>query len=272
MTPAIEAADLSVCLEGNRILSDLTFAVHHAEFFILIGPNGSGKTTLMRTLAGLLPVSGSLRILGKPSSSYTGKEIARHIAYVPQQLPSDFPFTVEEVVLMGRAPHQGILGIAAKADLEIAYQAMTVASVAHLAGRRLNRLSGGELQRVFIARALCQEPEIILLDEPTSFLDMGHQIRVLDLLERLKQEKGMTVVMISHDINLAAMYGDRLALMKGGRFESIGKAGEVLTFDTIENVYDCCVLVDQNPMGDFPRVVPVPGRILSLHRRLINGK
>jgi iron complex transport system ATP-binding protein len=187
------------------------------------------------------------------------------MAFVPQQIPAEFPFTVQEVVLMGRSPHQGILGIEKDEDRIIAQQAMSFTHTAHLAGRHLNWLSGGELQRVFIARAICQEPEIILLDEPTAFLDLAHQTQVMDLLEKLKKDKGVTVIMVSHDINLAAMYGDRLLLMKEGKVVRLGKPDEVLTFSTLEEAYGCVVLVDQSPLGDFPRVMPVPRRMLVNH-------
>lgn len=200
--------------------------------------------------------------MGKPVADYRGRELARRVGFVPQHPVTDIPFTVHEVVLMGRSPRQGILGLTDDADLAVSQRAMRFTDVAHLADRRLEHLSGGELQRVFIARALCQEPEILLLDEPTSFLDMAHQIQVMDILERLKTDDGVTVVMISHDINLAAMYGDRLLLMTEGRAAAVGSPDEVLTYGHLERAYGCRVVVDRNPMGNFPRVTPAPGRIL----------
>jgi iron complex transport system ATP-binding protein len=266
MTTAIEALNVSFSYEKTSILHAVSFAVQTGEFFIMIGPNGSGKTTLMKILAGILPTRGMLQVDGRPMEAFSGKDLARHIAFVPQQLPADFPFMVQDVVAMGRSPHQGILGLTGDTDLEIVERAMQFTHVTDLAHRRLARLSGGELQRVFIARALCQEPQIIFLDEPTAFLDMAHQIQVMDLLVRLKQEKQMTVVMISHDINLAAMYGERLLLLKQGRVVHVGTPDAVLTFETLEEAYGCCVLVDRNPLGDFPRIMPVPGRLLPKHK------
>jgi len=261
-TPAIDARRLSCGYRGEPVLKDLSFAVNRGDFFILIGPNGSGKTTLMKSLAGILGATGDLKVLGRPVADYSRKALARHIAFVPQQLPVDFPFSVREVVLMGRAPHQGILGLETLADLAAADRVMAITDIAQLADRRLNCLSGGELQRVFIAKALCQEPEIILLDEPTAFLDLAHQIQVMDLLENLKEEKGITIIMVCHDLNLAAMYGDRLLLMRAGEILSMGTPNEVLTFPTLEAAYGCVLLTEKSPLGDFPRVTTIPGRLL----------
>lgn len=260
-SPAVETRHLCYGYRDTPILKDLSFVVNRGEFFILIGPNGSGKTTLMKTLAGILGATGSLKVLGRPAAEFSRKALARHIAFVPQQLPVDFPFSVREVVLMGRAPHQGILGFETRADTAVADQAMAVTDISYLAERRLNCLSGGELQRVFIAKALCQEPDILLLDEPTAFLDLAHQIQVMDLLEHLKQEKGITIIMVSHDLNLAAMYGDRLLLMQDGEILSLGTPNEVLTFPVLEAAYGCVLLTEKSPLGDFPRVTTVPGRL-----------
>jgi iron complex transport system ATP-binding protein len=263
MPPAIETRHLCYGYRDEPVLKDLSFAVDRGDFFILIGPNGSGKTTLMKTMAGILKATGILKVLGRPAQGFSRKALARHIAFVPQQLPMDFPFSVREVILMGRAPHQGILGFETRADRAVAERVMAMADISHLAERRLNCLSGGELQRVFIAKALCQEPEIILLDEPTAFLDLAHQIQVMDFLEHLKQEKGITIVMVSHDLNLAAMYGDRLLLMREGEALSLGTPNEVLTFPVLEAAYGCTLLTEKSPLGDFPRVTTVPGRLAA---------
>ncbi len=262
--PAVEARHLCFGYRGEPVLKDLSFVVDRGDFFILIGPNGSGKTTLMKALAGIKKAEGSLKVLGRPIEGYSRKALARHVAFVPQQLPVDFPFSVREVVLMGRAPHQGILGMETRADLAVAERVMAVTHVTPFADRPLNCLSGGELQRVFIAKALCQEPDILLLDEPTAFLDLAHQIQVMDLLEHLKQENGITVIMVSHDLNLAAMYGDRLLLMQGGEILSLGTPSEVLTFSILEAAYGCILLTEKSPLGDFPRVTTVPGRLATV--------
>jgi iron complex transport system ATP-binding protein len=147
--------------------------------------------------------------------------------------------------------------------LDIAQQAMAFTEVAHLARRKLDQLSGGEQQRVLIARALCQQPQVILLDEPTASLDLSHQIRIMDLMEKLKTERGVTVVMVSHDVNLAAMYGDQLLLLKAGEIVCMGSPNAVLNFKTLEDTYGCKLLVDISPLGDLPRVTVVPHKFLK---------
>jgi iron complex transport system ATP-binding protein len=178
-------------------------------------------------------------------------------------LPVDLPFSVGQAVLLGRAPYQGALGIEREKDLEIASQAMQFTEVDHLSSLNIGQLSGGEQQRVFIARAICQEPEIMLLDEPTAALDLAHQVKVMDLMEKLKMEKDITVVMVSHDVNLAAMYGDQVLLLKDGEVVSIGTSAEVLSFRKLEETYACKLLVDESPLGGVPRITLVPGRFMD---------
>jgi iron complex transport system ATP-binding protein len=170
---------------------------------------------------------------------------------------------VEETVLLGRAPHQKVLGLASEEDLEIVRQTMTFTEVDPLARRKLDQLSGGEQQRVLIARALCQQPQVILLDEPTASLDLSHQIRIMDLMEKLKAEKGVTVVMVSHDVNLASMYADQLLLLKAGKIVRMGTPRAVLNFETLEETYNCQLLVDSSPLGNLPRVTLVPRKFLK---------
>jgi len=264
MDPAIAIKNLSYSYSDSRILKGLSFNIKKGEFFVIIGPNGSGKTTLMKIAAGIIKGhKGKVNILGQKIDSYTKRNLAKKIAFVPQMIPTDSPFTVSEVVLMGRSPHSGFLGFSSQKDVEIAMEAISFAGVEHLAHRRINQLSGGESQRAFIAKAICQEPEIILLDEPTASLDLAHQIKTMDLMEKLKKEKKMTVVMISHDINLAAMYGTCILLLKNGKIISLGSPEDVLTFDTLEKAYGCKLLVDKSPVGLFTRITPVPQRYLD---------
>jgi iron complex transport system ATP-binding protein len=264
MKNAIAIDRLSYAYGKSAVLKHVRFSVASGDFFVIIGPNGSGKTTLMKLMAGLekLP-EGKLSILGREIQNYKKKDLARKIAFVPQEVPTDFPFSVMEVVLMGRSPYQGTLGLERARDVEKARQAITFTGISHLADRKLNALSGGERQRVFIARAICQEPEIMLLDEPTASLDLAHQIRIMDLMEKLQQEKKITIVMVSHDLNLAAMYGTRLLLLNKGQIVKIGLPEEVLTFQTLEDAYGCTLLVDENPLGKFPRVNLVPGKFIK---------
>lgn len=264
MTAALDIKQLSHLFATRPVLDDLTFSIGVGEFYIIIGPNGAGKTTLMRSMVGLLsPRQGEIRIFDKPLSNYSKKELARRVAYVPQGVPLEFPFSVAEVVLMGRAPYHSALGIERQRDFEIANQAMRFTEVDHLATRRLDQLSGGELQRVMVARAICQQPKILLLDEPTASLDLAHQVRVMDLMENLRTEHGITVVMVSHDINLAGIYGERLLLLKAGRIMRQGPPGEVLAADILEEAYECPVLIDKGPLGDIPRVTVVPRKFRS---------
>jgi len=265
MNPVITVTKLNYAYGDISVLRDISFQIQRSDFFIIIGPNGSGKTTLLRLLAGIIsPGDGRIDVLGDSIEDYTRKSLARKIAYVSQTVPVDFPFTVSEVVLMGRSPHLGMLGLEKEKDLVTAKQAMEFTELDHLADRRMNQLSGGECQRVFIARAICQETDIILLDEPTASLDLAHQTRIMDLMEKLQKERDITVVMVSHDVNLAAMYGKTLLLLKEGQIVSRGKTDEVLTFQTLEAAYGCTLLVDESPLGRFPRVTPVPGRLMKI--------
>jgi len=264
MSSAIKIHNLSYSFSNRPVLQHLSFTVSEGDFFIIIGPNGSGKTTLLRTMAGILKSGmGQMEIFNRRISSFKRKEFARLVAYVPQASPVDFPFKVADLVLMGRAPYNSTLGIETEADRAASMQAMRFTEIDHLADRKLNQLSGGEQQRVFIARAICQEPKILLLDEPTASLDLAHQVRIMDLMEKLKSEKGVTVVMVSHDINLAAMYGSRLLLLKDGKIVSLGLPGKILDFETLEKAYGCALLVDQSPLGDLPRVTVVPHKYLK---------
>ncbi len=264
MSKAVRIKNISASYGDQPVLRGLSFSVGKGECFIIIGPNGSGKTTLMKIITGLLRADeGGVFIEGRPINSYNRKDLARRMAFVPQQVPLDFPFRVSDVVLFGRAPHLGTFGFESAQDRLLAGQAMDFTEVGHLADRRMDQLSGGERQRVFIARAICQEPEIILLDEPTAALDIAHQLRVMDLMEKMKNEKQITVVMVSHDVNLAAMYADILLLVNRGQSLHCGPPGEVLTYETLEKAYGCPLLVDESPLGPMPRVTPVPGRYIS---------
>jgi iron complex transport system ATP-binding protein len=264
---AVEIDRVSHAFEGRPVVAGLSFQVPGGSFFTLIGPNGSGKTTLLKLILNLLPLQqGRIRIMGRTLSSHTAGELARIMAYVPQQAPGAFAFTVFQIVMMGRAPHLGWLGIESVKDRELAGQSMRMAGVDHLAERRLDQLSGGEQQRVLIARAICQQPRILLLDEPTAALDLAHQVRIMDLMERLRNEQGITIVMVSHDLNLAAMYADHVLLLDRGHAAGLGAPRAVLAYDLLEKVYGCALLVDQSPLGDYPRVHLVPGRYLGLSK------
>jgi iron complex transport system ATP-binding protein len=261
MNTAVRVQALNYAFGKHPVLKNLTFSITAGQFFIIIGPNGSGKTTLMKLLAGILAAeAGRIRILDRDIRRFSPKSLARQVAYVPQRVETGLPFTVEETVLMGRAPHQKILGMPRPEDLRALRQAMEITRIKHLAARKLDQLSGGEQQRVVIARALCQQPRIILLDEPTASLDLSHQLQTMDLMEQLKTDRSVTVVMVSHDVNLAAVYADRLLLLDEGEIRSRGTPGEVLTLENLEATYGCNLLVDESPLGKVPRVTLVPGK------------
>ena len=264
MNPALDIRRLFQSYGRTPILADVSFQVARGECFIIIGPNGAGKTTLLKLLAGIGKLlQGEILIGGRAIQTLRRRALARKIALVPQLPPSDFPFTVGEIVLMGRSPHLGILGLDSDRDRRVAERSMAFTAVDHLADRRLMQLSGGERQRVFLARAVCQEPDIILLDEPTTALDLAHQVRIMDLMAQLKQDRGMSIVMVSHDINLAAMYADRMLLLKNGRIVAIGPPAKIIDAATITAAYDCRVVVDESPWENIPRATPVPGKYLD---------
>jgi iron complex transport system ATP-binding protein len=264
----LDTKNISLTLPNKLILKDVSIKVSAGEFFVIIGPNGAGKTSLLKILSGLQKAQeGSVIIKGKNLSAYTRRDLSKILAIVPQQVEVGFPFTVAETVIMGRTPHLGILGMEDKNDFHIAAEAMAFTDVSHLQDRKLFQLSGGELQRVIIARAICQQPEIILLDEPTTALDPAHQLKIMDLMEKFRREHGTTVIMVSHDLNLASMYGDRLLLLKDGKEVKTGTPKNVLNKTLLEESYGCQMQVDESPLGQVARVTPVPDKYLPTHEQ-----
>ena len=248
------------------VLDGLTFQVQAGEIVGIIGPNGSGKTSLLKLLTRVLrPQAGAVRLFGRDLISLPQATVARQAALVPQDSQQIFPFTIAETVLMGRFPHRRHrspvpgTGWESPEDLLIADQAMREMDVVHLAGRLISEVSGGERQRAIIARAIAQDPHVLLLDEPTAFLDLNHQLEICRILRRLNQERRLTVVLVSHDLNLASQYCDRLMLLREGQVFRIGTAREVIRPEVLEAVYQCQVLVDPHPESGLPRVT-LPGR------------
>jgi iron complex transport system ATP-binding protein len=229
--------------------------VERGEFVGVIGPNGSGKTTLLKILYRLLsPQKGEVLFELAPLKKMNRNDIAKRIAVVSQEAQLLFPFSVLETVLMGRSPYLGQLMFESEKDLEIAKRAMEWTNILPFSERPMDELSGGERKRVFIARALAQEPEVILLDEPTANLDIHHQMDFLNLILTLNREKGLTIVMASHDMNIASEFCDRLILFQRGRIYKMGTPEEVITKEHIESVYGCEVWIDQNPLSGMPRI------------------
>lgn len=259
--PIIQVTDVSFRYKEVRALRGISFEVRRGEFLGVIGPNGSGKTTLIRVIDGILaPERGEVSISGAAIRGMRRRDIARLVAVVPQDLPLVFPYRAIEIVMMGRSPHLGVLRFEGESDLEIVRGAMEMTDTAPLADRSMDSLSGGERQRVLIARALAQEPEVILLDEPTAFLDIRHQAEFFGLMKGLNRERGLTVLAVTHDINLAAAYCDRIMLLREGRIHTLGVPGEVITETNIREAYETDVMVDANPLNGLPRVT-----LLSSH-------
>lgn len=247
---AIEAADVSFGYRpGELVLSDVALRAEAGKLLCVLGPNGSGKTTLLRCLLGQLrPEKGTIRVDGRDLDDYSAKALARQLAYVPQVATSAFGFNVMDLVLMGRFAHTGLLGLAGRRDRAVARQAMLMTQTTDFASRRLDELSGGEAQRVMIARALAQQPAAMLLDEPTSQLDLRNQLLIYTMIRRMAHDWPMTVVCVSHDVNLAARFADRLLLMCEGRVAAAGTGEQVIREDVLERVYG--VDVDLIPTGD----------------------
>ncbi len=254
--------------KGTRVwtVNHLTLHIHQQEIFTIIGPNGSGKSTVLKMLSRLLvPERGEIRCFGESLTEMTQQDLARRMAFVPQDHAPLFPFTLAETVLMGRYAHHqprwnfSGFGWETHQDRKVAEQALHEMDLGHLAHRSITEVSGGERQRAYIARALAQEPDIILLDEITTFLDVKHQLDMCRLLLRLNRERGLTIVVVSHDLNLASEYSDRLLLLHQGEPFQLGTPEKVIRKEVLEPVYGCSILVDRHPESGLPRVT-LPGR------------
>ncbi|HKY07293.1 MAG TPA: ABC transporter ATP-binding protein, partial [Candidatus Binatia bacterium] len=216
--------------------------------------NGSGKTTFLKILSAVLRGQGRIAINGKSIETYGRRELSRLFAVVQQEARVNFPFTAVEIVLMGRASHHSPFSLEGKRDLEAARTSMDLTDSLSLANRYLHELSGGEKQRVMIARALAQEPQIFLLDEPSAFLDLKHQVQVFELLRRLNRERGLTIIAALHDLNLAALFFPRLIILRDGKIYQDGPPGEVLTERTVEEVYGIRVRIERDATSQKPQL------------------
>lgn len=254
-TMTLSANNLGFAYRDCWAVRGVTFDLPDGEILGFIGPNGSGKTTLLRLMAGILqPQEGTVKLERRDLQSYSRRQVARRIAYVPQQSSWAFPFTVQEVVLMGRSPHLGMIRWEGSRDWELVKKSLGATDTLGLALRPVNELSGGELQRVIIARALAQEPRILLLDEPTAHLDLDHQAAVLEILRDLNRRHKLTIILVSHDINLAANFCHRLLLINQGGVVHWGPAEEVVNLEILNRVYRCGLEVERNIKTQKPQV------------------
>ena len=254
----LRADNVSFGYEGGFSLQGATVEVSPGSLTGLLGPNGCGKTTLLRLLCGVLrPQNGRVLLGDRGIDSMARRDLARHVAVVPQETHPAFDYSVLEMVLMGRHPHLGAFQLEGPADVEIARAALAATGTAHLAPRNYMTLSGGEKQRVIIASALAQATELLLLDEPTASLDLGYQLEIAALLARLNRERNVTMVLATHDLNLAASLCDRLVVMRDGRVLTQGATGNVLTGDMVRQLYDVDADVAFHPRAGHLTVVPV---------------
>ena len=255
----LEIKDVDAYYGSVKILDGIDFSASHGELLGVIGPNGSGKTTLLRTISRILkPKVGTILLEGRDVQGMKDKEFSRNFAAVPQDTTINFDFSALDIVLMGRNPHLGRLELEGEKDIEIARRCMELTNCWHLAERPITELSGGERQLVIIARALTQEPKVLLLDEPTSHLDINYQIEIMELLKRLTSEEKLIVVAVIHDLNLAAQYCDRLALLHKGKIVSLGTQAQVLTAENIKNTFGADVIIKKHALTDHCFVSPVP--------------
>ncbi len=254
----LETENLSFSFQpGKPVLQKVSFGMDDAQMLAVIGPNGSGKSTLIRILSGVLkPEAGKISIQQKPLLEFGKKNLARKIAVVPQQTQITFSYTVLEIVLMGRAPYLKRFQLEGKRDLEMARRALELTDCEELAGRSIDEISGGEKQRVILARALAQEPEILLLDEPTAHLDLHHQIGFMQLLIQLKTESKISILFTTHDLNLASIFADQILILDQGKVAGLGNPGQVLNPELLSRVYQIKLKLIPNLYPNRPYILP----------------
>ena len=255
--PKVRVAGLSVRLGDAEVLCDVSLDVGAGEFVTVIGPNGAGKSTLLRCVDGILtPTAGTILIDGMPVASFSRRQLARTVSYVPQPDAGPLDYTVRAFVEMGRYPHVGAWAALAASDIEAVEHAMELTEVLELGDRSMSSLSGGERQRASIAAALAQGGSLLLLEEPTSFLDYRHQVQVLDLLDRLHHDVGLTVVAVTHDLNSIVALSDSVLAIKGGKVVAAGGPADLLDRDALAAIYDTEFRVVSGGHRGLPLVLP----------------
>ncbi|MFE6733167.1 ABC transporter ATP-binding protein [Microbacterium sp. NPDC057650] len=258
MSHSLEARDLVVGYDGEPVIDGLSLALPGSGITMIVGGNGCGKSTLLRSLARLLrPRSGSVLLDGASIARLPTKEVARVVGLLPQAPVAPDGISVADLVDRGRTPHRGWLGGRDRRDDEVVADALQVTGMAAFADRPIDELSGGQRQRAWVAMALAQEPDILLLDEPTTYLDLAHQVELLQLLVRLSRERGTQVVVVMHELNLATRYADHLIAMREGRIVAEGAPGDVVTVELLREVFDLEAVVVPDPVAGTPMIVPV---------------
>ena len=236
-TKLFEVRNISFSYEGEEIFSDISFSIEKADVLCILGPNGTGKTTLIKCLNALHDInSGEILINGKNIKKLSFREISRHIGYIPQSHVPSFPFKVLDVVVMGRAPYLSLTDSPKKEDIEIAVNALKTLGIEHIRDKEYTNLSGGERQLVFLARILCQQPDILILDEPTSHLDFGNQIKLLEIIDNLSKA-GLSIIMSSHFPDHAFLSSNKVAILKDKKFIDFGTPEEVVTESNLKKAY-----------------------------------
>lgn len=260
-TSRLRGTGMTLAYDRRTIAEDLTVAVPDHSFTVVIGPNACGKSTLLRALSRMLkPASGSVLLDGADIHRRPARQVARTLGLLPQSSIAPDGITVAELVARGRYPHQGLLRQWSREDERVVEESMTATGVADLADRVVDELSGGQRQRVWIAMALAQQTPLLLLDEPTTYLDIAHQIEILDLCARLHEEQGRTLVAVLHDLNHAARYATHLIAMRDGRVVAAGPPGEVVTAELVAEVFGLPCRVIEDPESGTPLVVPAARR------------
>lgn len=264
----VETRRLAFAYDGRAVLQDVSIRVAPGEIVGLLGPNGSGKSTLIRLLSGVLSGHrGSVCIDGVETRRMARRALARCVAVVPQEPVFGFPFTALEVVLLGRHPHLAGLAFESERDVDLARRCLERCAAAELGPRTIHELSAGERQRVVFAKALAQQPRVLLLDEPASFLDIRHQVELYDIVRALAAEDGCSVLTVMHDLNLAAEYCDRIYLLREGRVAAGGATRDVFTYANLKRVFDTEVYVDTNALTGRLLVIPLSGRVQQRLKR-----
>jgi iron complex transport system ATP-binding protein len=256
----LEVDQLAAGYDDLDVIRNISFSLLEGDMLGIVGPNGSGKSTLLKALTRSIPVhSGRVRIHGRDLSEFRANDLAQTVSVIPQSSPLPEGFSALEIALMGRTPYLRLLQSERPSDLALARRSMLQTDTLHLAERSVSDLSGGERQRVVVARALTQQSPILLMDEPTVHMDIGHQLSLLDLIVELQKKQHLSVVTVVHDLTLAAQYCDRLILLSEGEIFAAGTVESVLNPDTIRAVYNAGVRVDIHPDTGRPYVLPVPG-------------